>query len=74
MLFTTINKTKKRNVYIYMYMFYNKIDKWEKEEEQKTGGKIRSAGLLYSYVCLTNKNGVIANEDKKRREDKDQIH
>jgi len=35
MLFTTINKTKKRNVYIYMYMFYNKIDKSEKKEEQK---------------------------------------
>jgi hypothetical protein len=31
-----------------------------------TGEKIRSAGLLYSYVCLTNKNGVMANEYKKK--------
>lgn len=48
------------------------------ETKRKTGEKIRSAGLLYSYVCLTNKNGVMANEDKRRkkneREDKNQIH
>jgi hypothetical protein len=67
MLFTTINKTK-RGMYTYICIcsiikLIN--EKKKKKKKKKTGEKIRSAGLLYSYVCLTNKNGVIANEDKK---------
>jgi len=67
MLFTIINKTKQKKEGMYTYTCICSIIKLinEAKKKRKTGEKIRSAGLLYSYVCLTNRNGVITNEDKR---------